>query len=456
MIITVLAFIFTLGVLIVIHEYGHYRVAVACGVKVLRFSVGFGRVILRRQATPDSTEFVLCALPLGGYVKMLDEREGAVAPHERERSFNHKPLWQRTAIVAAGPVANLLLAVALYAAAHWIGIDEPKAVLGPPAAASLADRAGLKSGDWVRAYSSDGTEWHDLRSMTDLRWELTQAVMRGERLQLMVTDRDGRAQRRTTLELDTLGVSEVDAKLMQRIGVGNAFSEPVLGRVTEDGAAAKAGLRVGDRVLGIDGNPIVDASRVRELIRASGRDGLARPMQWRVERAGQVLELAVTPTVVVEAGERVGRIGVFPGQPPEMVTVQYGVFDGLARAVTQTWQMSVLTLKMLGKMLIGQASLKNLSGPLTIADYAGQSVRLGLAYYLGFLAIVSVSLGVLNLLPLPVLDGGHLMYYLFEGLTGRPVSDLWLDRLQRGGVAIMLMMMSLALYNDVARLLGLQ
>lgn len=456
MIITVLAFIFTLGVLIVIHEYGHYRVAVACGVKVLRFSVGFGRVILRRQATPDSTEFVLCALPLGGYVKMLDEREGAVAASDLGRSFNRKPLWQRTAIVAAGPAANLLLAVVLYAAAHWIGIDEPKAVLGPPAVASVAERAGLKAGDWVRAYSTDGTEWHDLRSMTDLRWEMTQAVMRGERLQLMVTDRDGRAQRRTTLELDALASSGVDAKLMQRIGIGSVFSEPVLGKVTEGGPAGKAGLRAGDRVLGIDAHTVADASRVRDLIRASGSTGAAQPMLWRVERAGQVMEFTVTPTVVAESGERFGRIGVYPGQPPEMVTVQYGAFDGLYRAVVQTWQMSALTLKMLGKMLIGEASLKNLSGPLTIADYAGQSVRLGLAYYLGFLAIVSVSLGVLNLLPLPVLDGGHLMYYLFEGVTGRPVSEVWLDRLQRGGVAIMLMMMSLALYNDVARLLGLQ
>jgi regulator of sigma E protease len=179
-------------------------------------------------------------------------------------------------------------------------------------------------------------------------------------------------------------------------------------------------------------------------------------MHWRVERAGQALELEVVPAVVGEGAERIGRVGLYPGQPPEMVTVRYGAVEGLTRAVTQTWQMSTLTLKMLGKMVIGQASLKNLSGPLTIADYAGQSARLGLAYYLGFLAVVSVSLGVLNLLPLPVLDGGHLMYYLFEGVTGRPVSDLWLDRLQRGGVAIMLMMMSLALYNDVARLLGLQ
>ena len=456
MITTVLAFVLTLGVLIVIHEYGHYRVAVACGVKVLRFSVGFGRVIARRQATPDSTEFVLCALPFGGYVKMLDAREGAVAPEDQSRSFNSKKLWQRSAIVAAGPAANLLLAVVLYAAAHWIGIDEPKALMGPPAAGSSAERAGLRAADWARAWSGDGIEWHDLRSMTELRWEVTQALMRGEALHLMVSDRAGRAQRRVVLDLAGLGSTEVDAKLMQRVGLGQVFSEPVLGEVKAGGAAAAAGLRSGDRVRSIDGIEIADASRVRDLIRASGSSGVARPMQWRIERAGQILPLTVTPEVVNEAGQKFGRIAVYPGQPPEMVLVRYGAVEGLTQAVVQTWQMSVLTVKMFGKMVIGQASLKNLSGPLTIADYAGQSVRLGLAYYLGFLAIVSVSLGILNLLPLPVLDGGHLMYYLFEGVTGRPISEMWLDRLQRGGVAIMLMMMSVALYNDVARLLGLQ
>ena len=454
--ITVLAFILTLGVLITIHEYGHYRVAVACGVKVLRFSVGFGRVLWRRQATPESTEFVLCMLPLGGYVKMLDEREGPVASDQLGGSFNRKPLWQRTAIVAAGPIANLLLAVLLYATAHWIGVDEPKALIGPPAAGSLAEGASLRAGDWAREASSDGNDWHELRSMTDLRWELTQAVVRGERLHLLVTDRAGHARRNVVLGLDTLGTSELDAKTMQRIGLTSPFSEPVLGEVKAGSAGAQAGLHAGDRVLRIDATEVIDGSMVRDLIRASGRGGSAHPMQWRVERAGQVLDIAVTPAVVKEGGQSIGRIGVFPGQPYEMVNVRYGAFEGLSQAVTQTWQMSALTLKMLAKMVTGQASLRNLSGPLTIADVAGQSVRLGLAYYLGFLAVVSIGLGVLNLLPLPVLDGGHLMYYLFEGVTGRPVSELWLERLQRGGVAIMLMMMSLALYNDVARLLGLQ
>jgi regulator of sigma E protease len=456
MIITVLAFILTLGVLITIHEYGHYRVAVACGVKVLRFSIGFGRVLWRRQATPDSTEFVVCALPLGGYVKMLDEREAPVPADQLAGAFNRKRLLQRTAIVAAGPVANLLLAVLLYAAAHWIGIDEPKAVMGPPVAASLADRAGLRSGDWAREWSSDGVEWHELRSMTDLRWEVMQAAMRAAPLQLMVTDRAGYSRRIVVLALDTLGSTEVDAKQMQRIGLGAAFSEPVLGKVVVGGPADKAGLRAGDRVLSIDGTAVTDGWSLRELIVASGRDGRARTMHWRVDRGGKMLDIGVTPNVVADNGKTIGRVELVPGQPAEMVTVRYGVFDGLSQAFSQTWQMSTLTVKMLGKMLVGQASLKNLSGPLTIADYAGQSVRLGLAYYLGFLAVVSVGLGVLNLLPLPVLDGGHLMYYLFEGVTGRPVSELWLDRLQRGGVAIMLMMMSLALYNDVARLLGLQ
>jgi regulator of sigma E protease len=453
---SVLAFILTLSVLIVIHEYGHYRVAVACGVRVLRFSVGFGSVIWRYQARAGGTELVLCALPLGGYVKMLDEREGAVAPTEKDCCFNRKSLWQRTAIVAAGPLANLLLAVLLYSAVHWMGVHEPRAVLGSLVASSVADRAGLRSGDWVRASSSDGVDWQEMPSMTALHWELTQAAAQGGVLHLMTTDREGFGQRQTSLEFDGLQGSELNAELMRRIGIGYAFSEPVLSQVSPDGPAALAGLREGDRVISINGQLTADASQVRELIRASGSTGTAQPMRWSVERGGQRLQLKVTPTVVQEGRMKWGRVGVQPGQPPDTVMVRYGAVEGLQKAVARTWQMSVLTLQMFGKMLIGQASLKNLSGPITIADYAGQSARLGLGYYLGFLAVVSVSLGVLNLLPLPVLDGGHLLYYLFEAVTGRPVSELWLERLQRGGVVIMVMVTLLAFYNDLVRLLGLQ
>jgi regulator of sigma E protease len=476
--ITVLAFLFTLGVLIVVHEWGHYRVARACDVKVLRFSIGFGRTLWQRRL--GETEWVLGMLPLGGYVKMLDEREGVVAPHELQRAFNRKTVGQRAAIVAAGPLANLLLAVLLYTASYWIGTDEPRAVMSAPAAGTLAARAGLASGDWVRAFVTDEQDWEDVASLSDLRWHITRAVLAGQDMRLAVTNSQGQSRRELLLPLASLEVSEVDAEVMQRIGIGAPYAEPVLGALVSAGPAERAGLKAGDRVLSVDGSTIADAATLRALIRASGTEHEPAVQHWQVRRGAELLELPVTPRRIVgtrpsevalllqdlrrwlglddapaDAPLHFGRIDAVVGGTIQIDHVSFGPIDALQRATLRTWDTGWLSLRMLGRMLTGQASLKNLSGPLTIADYAGQSVQLGLAYYLGFLAVVSISLGMLNLLPLPVLDGGHLLYYLVEAVMRRPIPDIWIERLQRGGLAIILVMMSLALYNDVARLIGL-
>jgi regulator of sigma E protease len=469
MLTTFLAFMVTIGVLVVIHEYGHYRAAVACNVKVLRFSVGFGRVLWSRMR--GETEFVVSALPLGGYVKMLDEREGPVDAVELHRAFTRKTLWQRAFIVSAGPLANLALAVLLYACVNWAGVEELRPWFAQPRAQSLMAKAGLQSQDEIVALrpvagkgaAADGTAqeeaWLPVRSMTDLQWRLTQAALKGQDVRLRVQSRLDAArpplgERELQLALSQIPSSDVDSQLMDRLGLTGPYAEPLIDQVVDGGPAQKAGLRHGDRVLLINGVAPKDASQLRNLIRESQDKGQALPLSLHVQRDERAFDVTLRPEMKLVQGQMLPRIEAALGSDPAVVQVSYGPLEGLSLALQKTWDVSRLSLDMLGKMVTGQASLKNLSGPITIADYAGRSARLGWVYYIGFLALVSVSLGVLNLLPLPVLDGGHLMYYLFEGVTGRPVSERWLERLQRGGVAIMLVMMSLALYNDLARLIG--
>jgi len=451
---TLAAFVLALGLLIAVHEYGHYRMAVACGVKVLRFSIGFGQPLFRWQPKGSATEFVIGAFPLGGYVKMLDEREAPVAVEERHLAFNTQPLRSRFAIVAAGPVANLLLAMLLFAVVNWSGVQHPAAILASPVAGSIAEQAGLIGGERVERAGFDGGDLQAVESFEDIRWFLTRGALEGKDVRLVLTLPARATHGDVLLKLGGMDASEANADLFQKIGIVAPFTRPVIGEVAVGAAANKAGLRDGDLVRQVGSVPVVDGQQLRQLIRASVLNGQAASAIWKINRAGAELEVTVKPEIRQEGELVIGKIGAYVGAMPELVMVRYGAADGLWRGMVRTWDVSALTLRMMGKMLVGEASLKNLSGPLTIADYAGKSASMGLTQYLLFLALISVSLGVLNLLPLPVLDGGHLMYYLWESITGKSVSDTWMERLQRGGVAILLLMMSIALFNDITRLFG--
>lgn len=448
---TLLAFIVALGLLIAFHELGHYFVARLCNVKVLRFSLGFGTPLWRRKVGADQTEWAVAAFPLGGYVKMLDEREGPVAPHEAHRAFNRQPVGKRFAIVLAGPVANFLLAILLYWMLFMHGVPGIRPVVGEPVAGTPAAQAQIAEGELIARV--DGVE---VPTWQELRWALLEHALAKGSVELEMQSEDGNIHYRR-LDLSAIGADQIDVDLMQAVGITRyqPALKPVIGRLIEGGAGERDGLQPGDEILAVDGHEIV---AWEELV-ARISDAPGRALQFEVSRAGALQRLVVTPEPKQEAGKTLGRIGAAPkideaAMKRLLTEVRYGPLESVGRAAQRTWEVSIFTLKMLGKMIVGDVSLKNLSGPITIADYAGQSAQLGWLAYVSFLALISISLGVLNLMPVPLLDGGHLMYYVAEIVKGSPVSDRVMEVGQQVGMVLLFSLMAFALYNDINRLFG--
>ena len=448
---TLAAFAVALGILIVVHELGHFLFARWLGVKVLRFSVGFGKPLISRRFDPDGTEWALAAFPLGGYVKMLDEREGPVAAADAHRAFNRQRLWRRTLIVLAGPLANLLLAILFYSTLFMTGTEELRPILAAPVAGSAAERAGIAAADQVRAVS--GTP---IVTLQELRWQLMECILDQRPAVLETIDERGNLAFKT-VDTSAITTDQLDSDFVRTLGITpyRPNPRPVVGMVAAGSVAETAGFRVGDHLREIDGVPLAGWTEFVERVRAAPGQRLVIAL----DRDGRRMDIAVVPQAAVEQGTTVGKIGLGIGNDPALrsqllVTVRLDPLAAVAKAGRQTWDTSLFTLRMIGRMIIGDISWKNISGPVTIADYAGQSAHLGLEHYVKFLALISISLGVLNLLPIPILDGGHLLYYLLEAIKGEALSERAAEIGQQIGLGLLAMLMAVAFFNDINRLLS--
>ncbi|HKJ23106.1 MAG TPA: sigma E protease regulator RseP [Gammaproteobacteria bacterium] len=444
-------FALAIGVLITVHEFGHFWVARRLGVKVLRFSIGFGKPLWRWQRGPDQTEYVLAAVPLGGYVKMVDEREGEVAPQDLPVAFNRQPLSSRFAIVAAGPLFNFLFAILAYWLVFIIGTTGLKPLVGEVTAASPAATAGIEQGDEITSVDGEQTPtWRDVvLALVD------KALDGGS---IPVTIRGGAGQQRTVrLNMGSEAAKLDQGNLLSTLGLKPARPQvpPVIGRLESGGAAGQAGLKPGDRIVSADGRPMDEWTPFALYIRKHPGE----TVHLKVERGGATVPVDVVPKSVKTKGGEIGHIGAAARIPDDydqryFTAVRYSPLAAVGQSLHKTWEMSALTLKMVGKMIVGDVSTHNISGPLSIAQFAGTSANAGLSAFVSFLAIVSISLGVLNFLPIPVLDGGHLFYYIIEFFKGSPVSDGVQAFGQKLGLMIIMGLMVIAFYNDIVRLLN--